>query len=89
MIENHVNVIRPLDGGEQVSTAVLLSLLNSEFVDQLFRCINGSVAVSAYELEALPLPDPWQLTRLDHLVVSGADTTVVEREVKRLYRECS
>ena len=89
VIENHVNVIRPLDGGEQVSTAVLLSLLNSEFVDQLFRCINGSVAVSAYELEALPLPDPWQLTRLDHLVVSGADTTVVEREVKRLYRECS
>ena len=89
VIENHVNVIRPLDGSEQTSATVLLSLLNSEFVDQLFRCINGSVAVSAYELEALPLPNPCLLTRLYHLVVSGADPTIVEREVKRLYRECS
>ena len=89
VIENHVNVIRPLVGNEQVSAAVLLSLLDSEFVDQLFRCINGSVAVSAYELEALPLPDPRRLTRLGDLVTSGADTTVVEREVKRLYKGCS
>ena len=52
VIENHVNVMRPLDGVERVPAAVLLALLNSNFVDQIFRCISGSVAVSAYELEA-------------------------------------
>ena len=85
VIENHVNVIRPRDGGEQVSAAVLLALLNSEFVDQLFRCINGSVAVSAYELEALPLPNPHRVANLERLVVGGASLAAVEREVECLY----
>ena len=89
VIENHVNVIRPLDGVERVSAAVLLALLNSDFVDQIFRCMSGSVAVSAYELEALPLPDPGRMVRLEHLVVGGAGPDVVEREVERLYGECS
>ena len=85
VIENHVNVIRPLDGSEYVSAAVLLSLLNSEFVDQLFRCINGSVAVSAYELEALPLPDPQRVVHLERLVADKAGPVDVEREVECLY----
>lgn len=85
VIENHVNVIRPRDGGERVSAAVLLALLNSEFVDQLFRCINGSVAVSAYELEALPLPNPHRVAHLESLVVGGASFAAVEREVECLY----
>ena len=87
VIENHVNVVRPVGGGEQVPAAVLLALLNSDFVDQLFRCISGSVAVSAYELEALPLPDPWRMGRLEHLVAGGAGPLVVERAVELLYWE--
>jgi hypothetical protein len=34
----------------------------------VFRCISGSVAVSAYELNALPLPDPEQIMQLDSLL---------------------
>jgi len=48
----------------KVLTAVLAALLNSAVVDQVFRCISGSVAVSAFELEALPLPVPSALTLL-------------------------
>jgi adenine-specific DNA-methyltransferase len=33
-------------------------------VDRAFRCLSGSVAVSAYELENLPLPSPEDLARL-------------------------
>lgn len=51
-------MIRPLNGTPKVSPAALTVLLNTDVVDQLFRCINGSVAVSAYELQALPLPPP-------------------------------
>ena len=89
VVENHVNVVRPLDGMERVPSAVLLALLNSDFVDQIFRCISGSVAVSAYELEALPLPDPGRMVRLERLVSRGAGPEAVEREVGRLYGECS
>ena len=58
VIENHLNMIKPLSGTPKVTPAALAVLLNSDVVDQVFRCINGSVAVSAYELEALPLPPP-------------------------------
>lgn len=34
----------------------------------MFRCINGSVAVSAYELEALPLPSPRSMKEIERLV---------------------
>ena len=88
VIENHLNVIRPLDGVERVPAAVLLALLNSNFVDQIFRCISGSVAVSAYELEALPLPDPGRMARLERLIANGAGPEAVEGEVGRLYGEC-
>lgn len=85
VIENHVNVIGSQDEGEQVPVPVLSALLNSGFVDQLFRCINGSVAVSAYELEALPLPDPRRTARLEQLVTNGACHADIEQEVDHLY----
>ena len=56
VIENHLNMIKPLNGAPKVRPALLAALLNCEGVDQAFRCISGSVAVSAYELNALPLP---------------------------------
>ncbi len=45
-----MNMIKPLNGAPRVAPAALAVLLNSNVVDQVFRCINGSVAVSAYEL---------------------------------------
>lgn len=55
VVENHVNVLRA-SGSDSVSPEALAAVLNTETVDQLFRCLSGSVAVSATELHALPLP---------------------------------
>ena len=69
IIENHLNIIRPKKGAvDPPPLRAMSALLNSEIVDQLFRCISGSVAVSAYELSALPLPDPEHLKALDKLL---------------------
>ncbi len=85
VIENHLNMIRPLNGSPRVSPAVLTVLLNSEVVDQIFRCINGSVAVSAYELEALPLPPPEDVEVIERLVDERASRTTLESAVSGLY----
>lgn len=85
VVENHLNMIRPVNGSPHVSPAAVAALLNSNVVDQLFRCINGSVAVSAYELEALPIPSPDTLQGVERLVHQAADRPVLERAVERLY----
>ena len=64
VIENHLNMIRPITSSPALPAATLAALLNSAAVDRAFRCISGSVAVSAYELENLPLPSPDDLKRL-------------------------
>jgi adenine-specific DNA-methyltransferase len=58
VIENHLNMIRPITEAPSIPAKVLAAVLNSAVVDRTFRCISGSVAVSAYELENLPLPSP-------------------------------
>lgn len=85
VIENHLNMIKPLNGKPKVAPATLTALLNSEVVDQVFRCINGSVAVSAYELSALPLPPPDDLKELDKLVSKRTKRKNLECVVERLY----
>ena len=85
VVENHLNIIRPRNDQPKVSTGVMAALLNSNLVDQIFRCINGSVAVSAYELESLPLPPPETMRGLETLVTKGADRHILEHEVERLY----
>ncbi|AWB88749.1 SAM-dependent methyltransferase [Homoserinimonas hongtaonis] len=56
VVENHVNVLRPTHDNPLLSHATLARVLASPTFDRLMRCISGSVAVSAYELEALPFP---------------------------------
>ena len=85
VVENHLNMVKPINGTPTVSPAALAKLLNSEVVDQLFRCINGSVAVSAYELEALPLPAPDAMKEFECLVARRVNREVLERTVERLY----
>lgn len=87
VVENHLNVIRPQTVPPRVSTGTLAALLNSRVADQMFRCINGSVAVSAYELKALPLPPPEKLEGLAELVRQGSDKHLIEAEVAHLYGE--
>lgn len=55
VVENHVNVLRPC-ASATVTPRALAAVLNTCVVDELFRCLSGSVAVSATELHALPLP---------------------------------
>lgn len=58
VVENHVNVLRPIWSDDQLlSRADLTAILSTRTIDRLLRCVSGSVAVSAYELESLPLPD--------------------------------
>jgi len=85
VVENHLNMIKPRGGPPKVLPAVLAALLNSDLVDQVFRCINGSVAVSAYELEALPLPSPAALQELERIVRQRATRERLEHAVERLY----
>ena len=85
VVENHLNMIKPHNGQPKVSPAVLAALLNSDVVDQVFRCINGSVAVSAYELQALPLPSPQDIEGIENLVEKRAGQEALEQAVERLY----
>lgn len=84
VVENHLNMVRA-GGKANVPTAVIAALLNSRVVDEVFRCMNGSVAVSAFELEALPLPDAAELRLLERLVAQNADRDLIDSECSRLY----
>jgi len=86
VVENHLNMIRG-DSKAKASPAVVAAVLNSRVVDDLFRCMNGSVAVSAFELEALPLPRPEDIKKLTSLVAEGAERARIEAECDRLYGE--
>jgi adenine-specific DNA-methyltransferase len=84
VVENHLNMVRAKTA-RKASPAVVAALLNSAVVDQVFRCISGSVAVSAFELEALPLPAPEALASLERLIEARASPLAIERECRRLY----
>ena len=85
VVENHLNMIRPLNGTPRVAPAALAVLLNSNVVDQVFRCINGSVAVSAYELAALPVPPPEGMRKIERLMTKHVTHETLERAIERLY----
>lgn len=85
VVENHLNMVRLVDSQPRVAPPAVAALLNSDVVDEAFRCINGSVAVSAYELEALPLPSPKAMTEIDWLVKRHAPSATIERRIRDLY----
>lgn len=87
VVENHLNMIRAEVGGASISPAAIAAVLNTAVVDRLFRCINGSVAVSAYELESLPLPSPGGMRKIERLITSRAPAAAIEHTVARLYGE--
>ncbi len=84
VVENHLNMVI---AGEKavVSPETISILLNSNAADLAFRCISGSVAVSAYELNALPLPSVHQMRSLDQLVRAGATKTTLEKAIDEFY----
>jgi adenine-specific DNA-methyltransferase len=77
VVENHLNVLRPTVDRPLVSLEALGRVLATATFDRLMRCISGSVAVSAYELEALPLPSievlaSWETLQGDELETAVA-----------------
>lgn len=85
VIENHLNILVPKTERPAVSPRVLAELLNAEQVDQAFRCISGSVAVSAFELNALPLPDPEKLSALERAVADDLPPAVIRDIANHIY----
>jgi adenine-specific DNA-methyltransferase len=86
VVENHLNMLRPIVDPPPVTPDVLAAFLNSGAADRAFRCISGSVAVSAYELETLPLPAPEALRALSRLVRAKARRSQLEAACSALYR---
>lgn len=84
VVENHLNMAKPI-GKSPVPVAVLAAFLNSNVVDQVFRCVSGSVAVSAFELEAMPIPPSHRLRRLTALVAGKASKKEIDAECFALY----
>jgi len=85
VVENHLNMVRPDCMTPAVSPAALAAVLNSDIVDQVFRCISGSVAVSAFELEAIPLPPVKAMVAIERLVARGASRTAIDAALAKLY----
>lgn len=85
VVENHLNMVRPLVDNPAVSADVISAFLNSRAADAAFRCISGSVAVSAYELESLPLPSPRDLASLKKLVATSASKEAIDAACDKLY----
>jgi adenine-specific DNA-methyltransferase len=86
VVENHLNMIRPKSKQlSKVSPAALAAVINSSIVDDAFRCISGSVAVSAFELEALPLPASDDMAAINHLLGRGTERATIEAHIRALY----
>ncbi len=77
VVENHVNVLRPAAGEDQlISREALARLLTTPTLDRVVRCISGSVALSAYELRAMPLPAAEVLRRWERFDAGDLEAAV-------------
>lgn len=85
IVENHLNMVKSVAKKPLVCPATLAAVLNSAIADQVFRCISGSVAVSAFELEALPLPSADAMKAIEDLVKRNQPAAVIERALQKLY----
>lgn len=85
VVENHLNMIIAAVTDPPVNLKTLSTFLNSRIVNDAFTTISGSVAVSAYELESLPLPDPSKLKRLNTLIHNNASPDLLEKECTKIY----
>jgi adenine-specific DNA-methyltransferase len=78
-VENHLNMVVPAVKTPKVPPDVLARFLSSGIVDRVIRCINASVAISASELEAIPLPEAAD-------VLAALKSKSPEQALSHLYR---
>jgi adenine-specific DNA-methyltransferase len=81
VVENHVNVLTCNDPQSPLTARLMMALLKSAALDRLYRCLTGSVAVSAYELSAIPLPD-----RATLQAWARHDDATVAQEIEKYYQ---
>ena len=74
--ENHVNLLVPEGTSTSMNLELLAQVLNSAPVDEAFRCLSGSSAVSKYELSRLPLPE---LENVQKRLAEGFDISAAVR----------
>ena len=85
IVENHLNMIKANSSEPAVNPEVMTFVLNSYAADNAFRCISGSVAVSAFELQELPLPDMACMFEIARLRLHGADRMTIEKCISAAY----
>lgn len=56
--ENHVIILEPIRARPLVPRSLLVKLLNSDFIRDLYSTTTGTTAVTVSGLTSLPLPDP-------------------------------
>ena len=84
VIENHINIIEQNEKSVLDMTTLNI-LLNSIAIDRIFRCINGSVAVSAYELNSIPLPSPDKILYLKEFIKNNDERSSIEEFILDIY----
>jgi adenine-specific DNA-methyltransferase len=77
-VENHLNMVRPHGKHAILPLPIVAAFLATSAADRVLRCINASVAVSASELEAMPLPTAEQ-------VLSAYAAGDFARRIARIY----
>jgi adenine-specific DNA-methyltransferase len=77
-VENHLNMVIAAKPRPAVPMTVLAAFFASETADRVIRCINASVALSASEIEAMPLPPP-------DAIVAAMAARNPESALRRLY----
>ncbi len=83
VIENHVNIIKPVN--PQLSIELVDKILKSSAVDTIFRTISGSVAVSAYELESIPLPPFAKVKKAEKRIMNAKTAKIADQIINRLF----
>ncbi len=74
-IENHVNYIHKVNGElSRCESFGLAALLNTTFVDNYFRSLNGNTQVNATDIRSLPFPAMQDITRIGKKVESGKNS---------------
>ena len=87
VVENHLNLVYSDGLIREVNVDTINALLNSEMFDRIYRCISGSVAVSAYELMSVPVPEIEGLKRLQEIIIAGSGRLSIEKCIAQLYGE--
>ena len=86
VVENHLNIIKPIKRKQaSISLEALKFILNSNALDMVFRSMNGSVAVSAYELKSLPMPDIPQLQVIERMIEQNLPREKLETQLAEFY----